>query len=1010
MSDRPYRFKPRAVRRDAAGRQRLAEMEEEKARQRMQDIKEHCEKGWHDGHRKVNCPYLTHSFRQHRNARVNKHRNARVNKHQNARAPPLVSTEPRNKTLLSASTHIPQLQTRAIRLAYDSPGMSELDKEAQGSICNPSYPTPRIRFPYLRHHLSTLLNNLYSNKVRDLQGMDYADQISRWDIDGIIKAAMEQIEPEILDLQGQPLSPEVFLETQAKQFLTARPWPQTAGYVDGVLDRRMPEYIRFYVGQSSRVSTRISIDHVREIRNGSTRHLHYFVLARGHGNRSAHFLRLWSDKNAPNTSNESGSASPEARKRSSLIQNVLEAVFCRAFESLPPQVLNPLFGEGAYSYVGLNILSPLLQGKGVSRTMRAKYLEYHQNSPDTDISAYVEFRKDCNAERRNKLRAAICLLRRDYRQAIKQLASDSSLDPGSFSSFGTPSASGPSAEHDINARFQEVELAISRPLCRPRGNFQARIGVVLSSELAEVEYDGHTFKPLQGLELKENDHLIWTTSFDKIGSEPPRLSQGSNEDKLFGNLNRSIIVKADLRVVVVCGLRAQGDIQRALADQLPAPLELSPPQALVLGNDTHQVWFLTSGRTIQTVLLACPEPIITSYLRNFSLARRLRDVFGLVSTLTGIRLRYICWVNQCFHAAFIAQLAAEKEDPTVPPLTTPTLGAIFQDWLHYRGFKDEADIMELEKAAGGNLTRGIKYVRLILSKRAQAGRRRTVRTANPVSSQGDVTHSDNPGAGPRYYEAIHELFSRLYKERFDSIKSFKRLENDRQPSNSAPPADDEDPAWEDGDINQASDDGAEEDMETNPLAKLRRALSKDDDDDEQDTQRGTFYKKTPRKLELMLSESGVELPAIIKKRTDRCYIDIHQKLVNFTIPAESGVIFGTHPRFRIRAHLNPPGVPHPDRILGHLDEYISTDPCLRLAIQYRLVNDGREGSETQISESHPWHFARIMGSTTSALKRIGRANALVDFFGGKTANDLIGIERRSGLEKWKIWPKQPDLR
>ncbi len=186
--------------------------------------------------------------------------------------------------------------------------------------------------------------------------------------------------------------------------------------MDGVTDDRSDGYIRFYVGQSFNLPIRVSIDHPGEIRYGNTRRIHYFVLARGHGRRYAHILRLWALTNPTIDGLEAAEMD-----RFSLAQNALEMMFCRAFESLPDTVLSRFYGAAEYSDVSLNNLLPLFQGRTVPATVCAKYLEYHRASPDPDTSAFVDIRKRQNAKCGIAESRYTILLRGDYRQAIEEL-------------------------------------------------------------------------------------------------------------------------------------------------------------------------------------------------------------------------------------------------------------------------------------------------------------------------------------------------------------------------------------------------------------------------------------------------------------------------------------------------------------------------------------------------------------------------------------------------------------
>jgi hypothetical protein len=96
--------------------------------------------------------------------------------------------------------------------------------------------------------------------------------------------------------------------------------------------------------------------------------LHYYIIKSGKGLRSANFIRLW--------------AIPFPPRRDGTVklvfENFLEMVFCRAFQSLPAATLEQTFApcpQGQYAGTGLNVISPLLQGIGLSTAPLHDYNE-----------------------------------------------------------------------------------------------------------------------------------------------------------------------------------------------------------------------------------------------------------------------------------------------------------------------------------------------------------------------------------------------------------------------------------------------------------------------------------------------------------------------------------------------------------------------------------------------------------------------------------------------------------
>jgi len=185
---------------------------------------------------------------------------------------------------------------------------------------------------------------------------------------------------------------------------------QNGGYLDFVTDSRDNTYIRFYVGQSIVILFRVD-KHIREILKGSCTTLHYYILQLGPGCRTSNWLRLWTipDKfDRPPTHQE-------------LLQNFLEMLFCGAFQSLPTEELIRHFGDKLKisSNVGLNVLSPLLQGLDLSdrESFKASLL----NSPDPEIRSWPleQLRREQNLPKR-RLIATPPVSRSTHQDQIKR--------------------------------------------------------------------------------------------------------------------------------------------------------------------------------------------------------------------------------------------------------------------------------------------------------------------------------------------------------------------------------------------------------------------------------------------------------------------------------------------------------------------------------------------------------------------------------------------------------------
>jgi hypothetical protein len=241
--------------------------------------------------------------------------------------------------------------------------------------------------------------------------------------------------------------------------------------------------------------------------------------------------------------------------------------------------------------MGLNNVLPLIQGKTVAKSLLTKYLEYNGKSPDPDTIAFERVRPEQKAAKRQaKLRNPNKIFIRDYQQAMNQLIQDLELNVDSIAGLATPASCVESV--NIQNKLQQLTLNNNRPFIAPIGNYSAKVGVILDSEINSLNY------------------------FTIIGS--------------------------GLRVIVLCGLRAQKDVLLSFKRRSPF-MPTSQPQSELLGpyqvpleGSSPHVWFLCDGKDVSRVLITSPEsPEISNKRYSTEHLRLFRDAFGLTTGLTG---------------------------------------------------------------------------------------------------------------------------------------------------------------------------------------------------------------------------------------------------------------------------------------------------------------------------------------------------------------------------------------
>ncbi|KAH7323137.1 hypothetical protein B0I35DRAFT_477024 [Stachybotrys elegans] len=204
-------------------------------------------------------------------------------------------------------------------------------------------------------------------------------------VDRVSDECLKHVPREVLELQGKSVDRFQLGAIRVKQSFMG-PWEHPAGYLDFVTDESNIFYLRFYVGQCNNPRRRILNQHCQQIMQSTITSLHHFIPWLGNGKRQVNFIRLWETPESPSLSGQSA----DSDNWTTLKTNILELVFCIAFRSLHgiEAVGNSPFAPSGY---GLNVLSPLFQGKMVTEPMRLRARAALSSSPDIQIQAWVHF-------------------------------------------------------------------------------------------------------------------------------------------------------------------------------------------------------------------------------------------------------------------------------------------------------------------------------------------------------------------------------------------------------------------------------------------------------------------------------------------------------------------------------------------------------------------------------------------------------------------------------------------
>ncbi|KAJ5151941.1 hypothetical protein N7492_010236 [Penicillium capsulatum] len=751
--------------------------------------------------------------------------------------------------------------------------------------------------------------------------------------DSFIQTLYDAVLPEIRGLQGKTVAVENLHHIRREQTNNPEIWDSPyGGYLDFVTDQRDLAYWRPYVGQASSLKERISTHH-RNIQTGHQDSLHYWVIRIGEGHRKANFIRLWQILFPPGIDDMVKLVN----------ENFLEKVMCRAFESLPPSTLEEFFDppsgpNGGFSGMGLNVVSPLYQGKSLGAILRHKISQKWDKSPDTDICQWSEARSATRNYTKWTPSARPMLTRRDHygilRQAVleKVPLKESFIDINQalpvdadqipWGLLGEDLEDPVSWFQKVKINFQEQKYLSSeideingRPdsfIC-PVGTSEASIGIVFGC------VPSHGYKPNEDNEpdvfhhlpwgmresgLDQTNSLIWSANLQKFTLIPDNFQSrplSTSMIRFMKTATQELISRSKLRVVLMCG----GEVQRIV---LPDNLSASAKITLRLYRVECSAWVQHDGSRILRLFIQSPSPLTKLWSSDGRVAYQITSLFRFLSGIIDVKIRSSFFESSLVVALIVREWHEEKLGKK-PPVSPEDLDPILKLWLAERGFVSDRDLESLAEAANGSLRRAAKVMALFQEK---------------APGLFSADHSALPHPEEQGLECLDESL-------FETATDFGILlpENGEALGKSEPLSE-----LDDGELDQ----GPEVDQD----------------------------RKRPIQLLKGSKHKGHFIPPSTYDFT------IRQVRVQITTPIES--IDG----FWVQAQLAPPGTKHP-----HVwaQEATPEDPGSRLALRFGILDsDGNE-----IGFQYP---------TSGGWEACFKANRLVDELNGDRAPDISKRPRR----------------
>lgn len=471
-------------------------------------------------------------------------------------------------------------------------------------------------------------------------------------------------------------------------------WLADSGYLNIVTDDRDENYWRIYIGQSKNPIHRIR-QHVRAIHSGNSDTLHYFVINQGKGYRRASFVKLWSIM-MPDYVNSAVNIT---------LNNITEMTMARAFQSLPPKELMDVFGppdEGAYRFIGLNIMSPLLQGRSLSPGVRREFSLQLSQSEDPDIQMWPEVRIQ-QLHRKNLSFPDVSFARlteTDCYDAMKFAVRSLQGVQMDLDYFRRKSPR--TKNDDINRSWLEDHLKNIPELNTggmspylPVGDCDSPIGIILGEEVWGVGNESKISDIPIGLQqsgFNTSNCLVWSFSFRRLRHLNPGIqlhTQSPHQVETLCQLNRKLLQRSQLQVVLVCDEVA---LQALLKNTSARAIEFK------LKSSTFKAWLEIEDGKIHRIYIASPPPLTALWVNSWPQAVKISTLFRFAAILTGTKgiVHHACCC-QLVTLQIIRQYDREKNGHL--KWTAEDMDPNVRAWLKQKGFVEVEDVKKLESLA-----------------------------------------------------------------------------------------------------------------------------------------------------------------------------------------------------------------------------------------------------------------------------------------------------------------------
>ena len=552
-------------------------------------------------------------------------------------------------------------------------------------------------FPDLRMLLKSLMDNIWNGTTPGSDELQYRNEIiAHGGISSTVEHLIGLVLPEVLSLQGVRISPQQLNSIMVSQRENT-PWATIGGYADYVTDNRHADYLRNYVGQSTLSERRILRQHVQSILGGSFDSLHYFIIWLGNGHRTANFIQLWSFPAETNT----GEQWYQVRA------NILELLFCTAFGG-HHGVRSSCIDQTEPGGVGLNVVSPLIQGAG--RLLEHSKLlagEAMSRSPDPQIRYWTLFRWAHRTVVNRPTHSKRPLFAKDFKAALEEALGDKEL----FSAL-TASLNAPTAVDGTSQALPDINAI---------GTLSSRIGMVLDYAYSnpavtavpdvdpvETASAQNCFPwPLPNCGLTANNTAVWTFDFKSFSTlSAERLQDEPATDEMrIRDRHRSLVAASQLKIILLCGPRAESSLRAMIRDTRKYTLELCGFRYRMYVDDVTTSDSLGQGHA-KRLFIRSPELAAKGSIMNSTRGTQLSELLRFAVSLAGLQETCRPYYIESSNAIASIFKRVHLERGGYPRMTTDTLDDGIRLWLARKGISEDRDIRVLKERAG-SLTWGL---------------------------------------------------------------------------------------------------------------------------------------------------------------------------------------------------------------------------------------------------------------------------------------------------------------